>query len=202
MSFTLVSSDGKNFSVELSVLQVSDVLKQMMDEEDVELNEIPIQGVHSKELEKVLEYCKEYSDLAKQFEGLEITDESKNQVQENWFTKFSTMSPADIEQLWNAANFLNILDLMNLTADFVIKEYIEDKPIEQIRHTFGIVNDFTPEEEEEIRKQNDDWFFTEDRLQREEEEAERQKKLKEEEENKKKQEEEQVVEEDAQEDIE
>ena len=35
---------------------------------------------------------------------------------------------------------------------------IKDKSVEEIRQTFNIKNDFTPEEEAEIRKENQ-WAF-------------------------------------------
>jgi len=56
-----------------------------------------------------------------------------------------------------AANYLNIQSLLDLTCQSVA-DMIKGKTPEQIRETFNIKNDFSPEEEEEIRKQNQ-WAF-------------------------------------------
>jgi len=62
------------------------------------------------------------------------------------------LEPSVLEDLWAAGNYLVIQELMDLVADYVIDHYIKDKPVQEIRETFGIVNDFTPEEEAEILK--------------------------------------------------
>ena len=59
------------------------------------------------------------------------------------------------KNLINAANYLNIKDLLELTAAKVA-HMIKDKSVPEIRDMFDIVNDFTPEEEERIRKE-DEW---------------------------------------------
>ena len=56
-----------------------------------------------------------------------------------------------------AANYLNIKTLLDLTCTSVAHR-IKNKTTEEIRQTFGLKNDFTPEEEEEIRKE-DQWAF-------------------------------------------
>ena len=52
-----------------------------------------------------------------------------------------------------AANYLNIENLLDLTCQ-TFAEMIKGKTPEEIRKTFNIKNDFTPEEEEEVRREN------------------------------------------------
>ncbi|KAJ1968601.1 suppressor of kinetochore protein mutant, partial [Dimargaris verticillata] len=52
-----------------------------------------------------------------------------------------------------AANFLDIKPLLNLGCKAVAK-MLKGRTPEDIRSTFNIPNDFTPEEEEQIRKEN------------------------------------------------
>uniref|UniRef100_A0A804NLQ8 SKP1-like protein n=1 Tax=Zea mays TaxID=4577 RepID=A0A804NLQ8_MAIZE len=59
--------------------------------------------------------------------------------------------------LSKAANYLNIKGLLDLTCQ-TVADMIKGKTPEEIRKTFNIKNDFTPEEEEEIRRENQ-WAF-------------------------------------------
>ncbi len=56
-----------------------------------------------------------------------------------------------------AANYLNIKALLDLTCQ-TVAQMIKGKTPEEIRKTFNIKNDFTPEEEEEVRRENQ-WAF-------------------------------------------
>lgn len=53
-----------------------------------------------------------------------------------------------------AANYLNIKGLLDITCK-TVANMIKGKNPEEIRKTFNIENDFTPEEEEQIRKENE-----------------------------------------------
>jgi S-phase kinase-associated protein 1 len=59
--------------------------------------------------------------------------------------------------LSQAANYLNIKSLLDLTC-MTVANMIKGKTPEEIRKTFNIKNDFTPEEEEEVRRENQ-WAF-------------------------------------------
>lgn len=59
--------------------------------------------------------------------------------------------------LLQASNYLNIKDLLDLTCQ-TVADMIKNKTPEEIRRTFNIKNDFTPEEEEEVRRENQ-WAF-------------------------------------------
>jgi hypothetical protein len=56
-----------------------------------------------------------------------------------------------------AANYLHIKNLLDLTCQ-TVADMIKGKTPEEIRKTFNIKNDFTPEEEEEVRRENQ-WAF-------------------------------------------
>ncbi|KAF3786111.1 SKP1-like protein 1A [Nymphaea thermarum] len=60
-------------------------------------------------------------------------------------------------RLFQAANYLNIKNLLDLTCQ-TVADMIKGKTPEEIRKTFNIKNDFTPEEEEEVRRENQ-WAF-------------------------------------------
>jgi S-phase kinase-associated protein 1 len=53
-----------------------------------------------------------------------------------------------------AANYLDIKALLDLGCK-TVANMIKGKSPEEIRKTFNIQNDFTPEEEEQIRRENE-----------------------------------------------
>lgn len=53
-----------------------------------------------------------------------------------------------------AANYLDIKGLLDVTCK-TVANMIKGKTPEEIRKTFNIKNDFTPEEEEQVRKENE-----------------------------------------------
>jgi len=74
-----------------------------------------------------------------------------------WDAEFVNVDQATLFELILAANYLNIKCLLELTCQSVAN-MIKGKTPEEIRKTFGIKNDFTPEEEEEVRRENQ-WAF-------------------------------------------
>jgi len=56
--------------------------------------------------------------------------------------------------LLQAANYLDIKPLLDVGCK-TVANMIKGKSPEEIRKTFNIQNDFTPEEEEQIRRENE-----------------------------------------------
>ncbi|VAH54324.1 unnamed protein product [Triticum turgidum subsp. durum] len=71
--------------------------------------------------------------------------------------EFVKVDQATLLDLILAANYLNIKGLLDLTCQ-TVADMIKGKTPEEIRKTFNIKNDFTPEEEAEIRRENQ-WAF-------------------------------------------
>ena len=53
-----------------------------------------------------------------------------------------------------AANYLDIKGLLDVSCK-TVANMIKGKSPEEIRKTFNIKNDFTPEEEEQVRRENE-----------------------------------------------
>ncbi|RZC86490.1 hypothetical protein C5167_030570 [Papaver somniferum] len=145
---TLKSSDGETFDVEESVALQSQTIKHMI-EDDCADNGIPLPNVTSKILAKVIEYCKKHDGDA--------DEKKKDDELKNWDAEFVKVDQATLFDLTLAANYLNIMELLDLTCQ-TVADMIKDKTPEEIRKTFNIENDFTPEEEEEVRRENQ-WAF-------------------------------------------
>ncbi|KAG6648409.1 hypothetical protein I3843_07G144300 [Carya illinoinensis] len=149
---TLKSSDGETFEVDEAVALESQTIKHMI-EDDCADNGIPLPNVTSKILSKVIEYCKKHVEAPKAEDRAASLDEDLK----TWDTEFVRVDQATLFDLILAANYLNIKSLLDLTCQNVA-DMIKGKTPEEIRKTFNIKNDFTPEEEEEVRRENQ-WAF-------------------------------------------
>ncbi|KAK7858791.1 skp1-like protein 1b, partial [Quercus suber] len=147
---TLKSSDGEAFEVEEAVALESQTIKHMI-EDDCADNGIPLPNVTSKILAKVIEYCK------KHVESTSADERTSDEDLKAWDTEFVRVDQATLFDLILAANYLNIKSLLDLTCQ-TVADMIKGKTPEEIRKTFNIKNDFTPEEEEEVRRENQ-WAF-------------------------------------------
>ncbi|KAM1105668.1 hypothetical protein ACFX13_002671 [Malus domestica] len=99
----------------------------------------------------VIEYCKRHVDAAKLDEKIFEDD------LESWDQAFVKVDQATLFDLINAAAYLNIKSLLDLTCQ-AVADMIKGKTPEEIRKTFNIKDEFTPEEEEEVRRENQ-WAF-------------------------------------------
>ncbi|KAK6922563.1 SKP1 component, dimerization [Dillenia turbinata] len=149
---TLKSSDGEAFEVEESVALESQTIKHMI-EDDCADSGIPLPNVTSKILSKVIEYCKKHVEN-KEKSGEERASEEDLKA---WDAEFVKVDQATLFELILAANYLHIKSLLDLTCQ-TVADVIKGKTPEEIRKTFNIKNDFTPDEEEEVRRENQ-WAF-------------------------------------------
>ncbi|XP_028782465.1 SKP1-like protein 1B [Neltuma alba] len=144
----LKSSDGEPFEVDEAVALESQTIKHMI-EDDCADSGIPLPIVTSKILSKVIEYCKKHVEAAN---SEKISEDLKA-----WDAEFVRVDHSVLFDLILAANYLNIKSLLDLTCQ-TVADMIKGKTPEEIRKTFNIKNDFTPEEEEEVRRENQ-WAF-------------------------------------------
>ncbi|KAL7244785.1 hypothetical protein ACSBR2_000194 [Camellia fascicularis] len=148
----LKSSDGETFEVDEAVALESQTIKHMI-EDDCADNGIPLPNVTSKILSKVIEYCKKHVETPKSEDrATGVEDELKT-----FDIEFVKVDQGTLFDLILAANYLNIKSLLDLTCQ-TVADMIKGKTPEEIRKTFNIQNDFTPEEEEEVRRENQ-WAF-------------------------------------------
>lgn len=141
---TLLSCDGKTFTVDAAVarmsLQVCNTLEECGDGD----GPVPLPNVDGATLAKVLEFCVFHSTTPARAEA-----ESKA-----FDTSFKQdMSMETMEKVMMAANFMNIASLLGVMAE-CIADKIKGKSPQEIRETFGITNDFTPEEEAAVLEEN------------------------------------------------
>lgn len=148
---SLKSSDGESFEVLEVVALESQTIKHMI-EDDCANSVIPLPNVTSKILAKVLEYCNRHVEAASKTDDRATEEELKN-----FDADFVKVDQGTLFDLILAANYLNIKSLLDLTCQ-TVADMLKGKTPEEIRKTFNIKNDFTPEEEEEVRRENA-WAF-------------------------------------------
>ncbi|QDZ17760.1 S-phase kinase-associated protein 1 [Chloropicon primus] len=154
MKVTLKSSDDETFVVDQEVANMSETIKNMIEDTGAEVA-IPLPNVGGKDLAKVIEYCK-FKVEAKKKNADGQPAKTEDEVK-SWEADFVKVDQGTLFQLILAANYLNIKELLDHTC-FTVASMIRGKSPEEIRKAFNIKNDFTPEEEEEVRREHQ-WAF-------------------------------------------
>ncbi|EOY18765.1 hypothetical protein QUC31_006359 [Theobroma cacao] len=93
------------------------------------------------------------NDELRNWESEENNAGSDNDELKNWESKFVDIDKDSLYELLLAADYLNIDSLLDRVIKQVADMIKASRSVEEVRQTFGIKSDFTPEEEEEIRKE-------------------------------------------------
>eukprot|EP00543_Licmophora_paradoxa_P014650 CAMPEP_0202457926 /NCGR_PEP_ID=MMETSP1360-20130828/17721_1 /ASSEMBLY_ACC=CAM_ASM_000848 /TAXON_ID=515479 /ORGANISM="Licmophora paradoxa, Strain CCMP2313" /LENGTH=167 /DNA_ID=CAMNT_0049078155 /DNA_START=27 /DNA_END=530 /DNA_ORIENTATION=+ len=151
----LVSKEGDSFEVPVVVAKMSELVKSMMDEDadDEDVTEIPLPNVKAAVLQKVIEFCEHHkkepmTEIEKPLKSQNMAD-----VVQKWFADYVDVEQAVLFELILAANYMDIKALLDLTCA-TVAAMIKGKTPEEIRTTFNITNDFSPEEENQVREEN------------------------------------------------
>ncbi|KAF0919989.1 hypothetical protein E2562_032445 [Oryza meyeriana var. granulata] len=147
----VVSSDGEHFEMPEAAANLSLVLRHMIEDDCADAAGIPLAVVAAKPLAKIVDYCTKH---AAKSSGLTIEEAEELKRFDAEFIEVDTDMLYD---LLRAAHFMDVEGLFKLAVQRTA-DLIKGKTPEQNRETFGIVNDFTPEEEEEICRENE-WAF-------------------------------------------
>eukprot|EP01127_Copromyxa_protea_P015317 TRINITY_DN438_c0_g2_i1.p1 TRINITY_DN438_c0_g2~~TRINITY_DN438_c0_g2_i1.p1 ORF type:complete len:164 (-),score=53.21 TRINITY_DN438_c0_g2_i1:67-558(-) len=148
------SDDPDNVvEVDIAVARMSQTIHNMLEDIGNTDLPIPLHNVTSKILTKVIEYCQYHTENPTP-KSDEKKDEKRTDDISPWDKNFCSVDQATLFELILAANFLDIKPLLDLTCK-TVANMIKGKTPEEIRKTFNIKNDFTPEEEEKVRKENE-----------------------------------------------
>jgi len=153
----LKSSDGVEMTVDRDVAQRSILIKNMVDDLGDETGTgeaIPIPNVNEAVLKKVIEWCTHHrSDPAPTTDDDSDSRKKTTDIDE-WDQKFMQVDQEMLFEIILAANYLDIKALLDVGCK-TVANMIKGKSPEEIRKTFNIQNDFTPEEEDQIRRENE-----------------------------------------------
>uniref|UniRef100_A0A7E4ZWD4 Skp1-related protein n=1 Tax=Panagrellus redivivus TaxID=6233 RepID=A0A7E4ZWD4_PANRE len=155
----LVSSDGEIFDVDRDVIRLSTTLNTMFQDLGIDSGDnplaadpIPISNVTGAILRKVLQWCAYHRNDVPPTDENDPREKRTDDIP-SWDVEFLKIDQGMLFELILAANYLDIKGLLDVTCK-TVANMIKGKTPEEIRRTFNIKNDFTPEEEEQIRREN------------------------------------------------
>lgn len=151
----LLSADGEIFDVEREVISASTTIKNMMDQVDATSEDdepIPLQNVNGSILKRVIQWA-QYHRNDKSDNAEDDQREKRSDDIGAWDSEFLKVDQGTLFELLLAANYLGIEGLLDAACKTVANQ-IRGKGPEEIRKTFNIQNDFTPEEEEQTKYEN------------------------------------------------
>ncbi|CCH62473.1 hypothetical protein TBLA_0H01860 [Henningerozyma blattae CBS 6284] len=168
----LVSGEGEQFSVDRAIAERSILLKNYLNdmhdhaasdsdsdsdsesnhESSTETITMPVPNVRSSVLGKIVEWAEHHRGST--FPDEDDDDSRKSAPVDAWDREFLKVDQEMLYEIILAANYLNIKPLLDAGCK-VVAEMIRGRSPEEIRRTFNIVNDFTPEEEAAIRRENE-----------------------------------------------
>ncbi|KAK0722557.1 Skp1 family, dimerization domain-containing protein [Lasiosphaeria miniovina] len=154
---TLASNDGSHIEVDRVVAERSMLIKNLIEDlgdDAIATAPIPIPNVNDPVLRKVVEWCDHHRGDSLQSNEEENDNRKKTTDIEEWDQKFMQVDQEMLFEIILAANFLDIKALLDVGCK-TVANMIKGKSPEEIRKTFNITNDFTPEEEEQIRRENE-----------------------------------------------
>ena len=151
----LRSKDGQVFEVrEKAIGAFSATITGMIDGGGGGGVELP--NVSAATLSRVLEYVERHFDFDDSHSSFIPSDDDPLA---RFDEELVSVDNDTLFDLLEAANFLNIVKLLDLTCK-AVAEQMRGKTTDEIRKKFHIVNDYTKEEEEDVRRENS-WAFDE-----------------------------------------
>jgi S-phase kinase-associated protein 1 len=151
----LQSNDNVVIEVERQVAERSMLLKHIIiDVPDALTEAIPLDKVNEAVLLKVIEWCNHHRADPPASADDESDSRRKTTDIDEWDQKFLQVDQEMLFEIILAANYLDIKQLLDVGCK-TVANMIKGKSPEEIRKTFNIQNDFTPEEEDQIRRENE-----------------------------------------------
>ncbi|KAJ2156585.1 suppressor of kinetochore protein mutant [Coemansia sp. RSA 552] len=161
----LATADGFVAEVEQDIIKQSGTIRNLLHDVGSSDTPIPVPNVSGPILNMVIRYCKHHrDDISRQQPRDPLPgdgNDSREAVTQQAISRmdafdhdFCRVDQGTLFDLILAANFLDIQPLLDLVG-YTVARKMEGKSVEELRETFGVKGDFTPEEEAQARKDND-----------------------------------------------
>ncbi|THG01809.1 SKP1-like protein 1B [Camellia sinensis] len=140
-SFTLQSSDNKEFTVKESIAIQFETINRIIEDEESTTTTILLPNVDNETLTMAIDYCSKHVNSKK------ISKEADLKKFDSEFVAKKDLGV--LIKLVSAVNYLDVKGLLELICQR-IADQIKDLMSNDVRKIFNIENDFTPEEEAAI----------------------------------------------------
>lgn len=124
-------------------------------ETDKDATEVHLQHVETHVLQKVIDYLKNHLNNPAKPIPKPLTSNNLRDFVDDWDAKFTDTDQDTMFKVLLAANYMDIQPLLLLQCAKVAS-LMRGKTPEEIRKTFNIRSDYTPEEEEQVRREYKD----------------------------------------------
>ena len=136
----LKSKDGEIFTIEENCLDKAKIFKELKQVMDLK------EEINSKTLKKIIEYLKHYANEEPQKIPKPLPNPDLKSILNEWDYNYIISPPLeDIIDLINAADYMNIQELVDLLSARVASEMTNCSP-DEAREKFGVCPDMTEEE--------------------------------------------------------
>ena len=150
-------ADNDKIQVSRKAAEMSNLIADMLREDEDDEPEIPLPNVQRVTLEKVVEFCEKHAEDPMPRIVRPIKSADMVEVVGEWDAKFIDLEQTMLFNVILAANYLDLSDLLDLGCA-KIASMIKGKTPDEIKDLFHIEKNATPEEEDQIKKENQ-WIF-------------------------------------------
>jgi len=150
----LHSKDGKTFKVSKRAAMMSQLVKTAV-ETDKDAKEVTLYHIESPIVEKVIQYMNYHVNHPPRKLEKPLKSGNLRELVDEFDAKFTDVDQETMFKLLLAANYMDVKSLLLLMCAKVAS-LMKGKTPDQIRKTFNIRSDYTPEEEEEVRREHKD----------------------------------------------
>lgn len=154
---TMKTNDNGTVTCDIPVAERSILIKNLIEDLGLETalaQPVPLPNVSQPVLEKIIEWCDHHRNDPPPTQDDDTEARKKTTEIDEWDQKYMQVDQEMLFEIILAANYMDIKALLDVGCK-TVANMIKGKSPEEIRKTFNITNDFTPEEEEQIRRENE-----------------------------------------------
>ena len=153
-SLTFISSELNHLKVNTKAAVRSNVIKYLVNDYP-EIEEIPLKEIKYSTLLKVKEYLEHYKDLEPKEITQPLPQKDFKKCIDSWDYDYINLDNETIFEIMNAANFMDIKPLLDLTCAKIASE-IKGKNEEEIRRLFKMEKDCNEDEDSTENESTDE----------------------------------------------
>ena len=157
--YTLETSDGQRIAVDAKIAKMCTMVSAMADTMDIDAP-IPLPIVDAATLSKVVEFCTHHVPEATPGPTTGRVPWAGDAPPKNSKAAHAFLESMDQGMLFQvliAANYMGIGSIVDAVCEYVAG-LIKGKSVEEIRRTFNIAHDFSPEDDRRLMEENQ-WAF-------------------------------------------